>query len=164
MSATVSVCSVQVFEVNSSSVRSRGSLLATLKEATLSHQVSTQPTTAPCRQPLTESARMTAGNRMSSEGGVKKAGERAQGGLLSFFKPQGRREGEEAVRGVAPERGGTLSTSDNSRLVSLETNTVILLEEVSCIPSSSIDFPFSLPPHHPSPLSLTTLAHYPSPP
>jgi hypothetical protein len=70
---------------------------------------------------------------MSSEGGVKKAGERAQGGLLSFFKPQGRREGEEAVRGVAPERGGTLSTSDNSRLVSLETNTVILLEEVDIL-------------------------------
>ena len=153
MSASVSVPPVQVFEVNSSSVRSRGSLLATLKEATLSHQVSTQPllptTAAPYRQPLTESVRKVSSNRMGSERGVNVAGEgkRSRGGLLSFFKPQGgRREGKAAARAMPPEREP--STSDNSRAVSLETNTVILLEEVSCASSvTTLPVPPTSPPH-----------------
>ena len=115
-SLVVYCVSVQVFEINSSAVRGRGSLLATLKEATLSHQVSTQPKTqthgsitSSFKQPLREPASASAGSgsaggrgrgaaqgQASASAGSGSAGGRGRGaaqgqgkgGLFSFFKPQ----------------------------------------------------------------------------
>lgn len=133
-----------MFEVNSSSVRSRGSLLSTLKEATLSHQVSMQPKavqqpgsiTSYLKQPLT---RPPAGSQLARKRRMERKKPQG-GGLLSFFKPQSDREGKPAV---GKEEGGVppttiLSTDERSTLVSLETSTVVLLEEVNILPSSSL--------------------------
>lgn len=125
--------------MNSSSVRSRGSLLTTLKEATLSHHVSTQPKptqplgsiTSSLTQPLQEVGRSPAGRR----GGRKKP---LEGGLLSFFKPQSEREGRAPPRRRDRDMTTDHSTNErqNSAQVSLETSTVVLLEEVSILPIS----------------------------
>ena len=111
--------------MNSSTVRSRGNLLTTLKEATLSHQVSTQPTVSSsslthCMQPRHVTPRTGPGMHSASERGKKVGG---KDGLLSFFKPQNQREDDIAE--------GEMRVAEGSRLVSLETSTVILLEEVS---------------------------------
>lgn len=78
----------QVYEVNSSSIRSRAQLLSGLKEATLSHQV-------------------TVRDRSATSGGL------SSGGLMSFFQS-------------APKK----SVPKKTNSVSLETSTVILLDEV----------------------------------
>ena len=105
---------MQVFEVNAGSVRSRGYLLGTLKEATLSHHVSLQPLVG-------------VANQTASERGVKLSTnprkEKKKTGLLTFFKRADQRENEE-------ERGEGRRGS-HCRPVSLESSTVILLEEVS---------------------------------
>ena len=103
-----------MFEVNAGSVRSRGYLLGTLKEATLSHHVSLQPLVG-------------VANQTASERGVKLSTnprrEKKKTGLLTFFKRADQREDDE-------ERGEGRSGS-HCRPVSLESSTVILLEEVS---------------------------------
>ena len=128
--------------MNSSSVRSRGTLLANLKEATLSHHVSTQPRatqplgsiTSSLIQPLR--VKSPADSTLERRGRKKKAQE---GGLLSFFKPQSEREGRAPPRTKEGTVHRTTSKSvherqNNSGQVSLETSTVVLLEEVSVFP------------------------------
>ena len=152
MDSLVVYCvSVQVFEINSSAVRGRGSLLATLKEATLSHQVSTQPKTQThgsitsfFKQPLREPASASAGSGSAGGRGRGVAQGQGKGGLLSFFKPQdivregkaaGRRGGRSLVASTDSSRGDSAHSANernkNSSPVSLATATVILLEEVS---------------------------------
>ena len=150
-SLVVYCVSVQVFEINSSAVRGRGSLLATLKEATLSHQVSTQPKTQThgsiisfFKQPLREPANTSAGSGSAGGRGRGAAQGQGKGGLLSFFKPQdivredkaaGRRGGRSLVASTDSSRGDSAHSANernkNSSPVSLATATVILLEEVS---------------------------------
>ena len=156
--------------MNSTSVRSRQSLLSTLKEATLSHQVSTRtrvPGSVGPSQPQTQAPRLAAGQ-----------GSR-EGGLLSFFKVQasgkkrkgGSEEGEGGGRGGKAERrrrkrrrrSANGSEEDSAHhgaqggsLVSLATATVILLEEVGagvhmqCMSTITPSLSLSSPP--PSPL------------
>lgn len=148
-------------------MRSRGSLLATLKEATLSHQVSMQPKapqllssiTSFFKQPLTESVRTAAGNQSACE---RKVSRRKREGLLSFFKPQSGRESKTVVRQkeMTTESAGVLSCErdHSSSMVSLETNTVILLEEVNLLLSPSVPLtPPSPPPPHSVSLSFPLL-------
>lgn len=132
--------------MNSSSVRSRGSLLATLKEATLSHQVSTQyragqpAAVGPCRPPLTEVVR-SSGQSAKEGGGSGRKKARGRDGLLSFFRPgqTNGREGEREVAAVKPSQG---SSHGNGRPVALEAYTVILLEEViKGVPLPSPSYP-----------------------
>lgn len=139
--------------MNSSSVRSRGTLLATLKEATLSHHVSTQPRAAQPLGSITSSlvqplrVKSPADSPLDRRGRKKKAQE---GGLLSFFKPQSEREGRAPPR----RKEGTVhrTTSqlvherqNNSGQVSLETSAVVLLEEVSVLPPPLSLFSLSPP-------------------
>ena len=111
--------------MNSTTIRSRGALLAILKEATLSHQVSVQPSagTIPSERGVKDETR-----------GRKKK-KTAGNGLLTFFQPVGQRERRQEE---------TVATDNTSSCaaVSLESSTVLILEEVS---SLSLPLLLSLP-------------------
>lgn len=132
--------------MNSTSVRNRQSLLSTLKEATLSHQVSTQAR-VPGSIGSCSSQQQTQAPRPATGQGSR------EGGLLSFFKVQasekkrkgggeegegGRRDGKTGKRKRKRRRRSTDGSEEDSAhhaaqgggFVSLATATVILLEEV----------------------------------
>ena len=115
---TCVLCACQVFEVNAGSVRSRGHLLGTLKEATLSHHVSLQPLVGVVNQTASERGVKLSTNPKKKK--KKKEKKKGSSGILTFFKRADQRESDK-------ERGEGRS----GRPVSLESSTVILLEEVS---------------------------------
>ena len=103
--------------------------MATLKEATLSHQVSLQPSVG-------------VATPKTGEGGVKTRKKKKAGsnGLLTFFK---REKGQREKTAGDEGEGGQISS--HGRPVSLESSTVILLEEVSLSPSLPLSLPDLLP-------------------
>ena len=124
--------------MNATSLRSRGSLLATLKEATLSHQVSTQPT--PLSQNLKELNMTTTGSQLASEKRVKDVSKTTMNGLFSFFKPLNQKQDKKKMKkktSLTREEGSNGGQSHTAS-VSLESITVILLEEVHTHTPSSL--------------------------
>lgn len=121
--------------MNATSLRSRGSLLATLKEATLSHQVTTQPT--PFSQNLNTT---TTGSQLASEKRVKDVSKTTMNGLFSFFKPLNQKQDKKKMKkktSLTREEGSNGGQSHTAS-VSLESITVILLEEVHTHTPSSL--------------------------
>ena len=114
--------------MNATSLRSRGNLLATLKEATLSHQVTTQPT--PFSQNLNTT---TTGSQLASEKRIKDVSKTTQvmNGLFSFFKPLNQKQNKMKKKKPSLTREeGSNGGQSHTASVSLESITVILLEEV----------------------------------
>ena len=112
--------------MNATSLRSRGSLLATLKEATLSHQVTTQPT--PFSQELNTT---TTGSQLASEKRVKNVSKTTMNGLFSFFKPLNQKQDKMNKKKTSlTKEEGSIGGQSHTASVSLESITVILLEEV----------------------------------
>lgn len=119
--------------------------MATLKEATLSHHVSTQPRpTQPLGssliRPVEKMVKSPVDSQLDRRSGRKKKAQ--EGGLLSFFKPQSEREDRAPPRRKEGTVHMTTAQSVHSTdmrqnitaQVSLETSTVVLLEEVSVLP------------------------------
>ena len=144
MSYTITSVPFQVLEVNSTTVRSRQTVLSILREATLSHQV------------VTHSQGVIARETAICREGASEAKKEPSGGLYSFFKPKKVEEKPKKVKEPHPKEEGekrsgrdgvnrepqtkrrrkssaiTISSSDELPVpsVALARATVILLEEV----------------------------------
>lgn len=135
--------------------------MATLKEATLSHHVSTQPrptqplgssSTSSSIRPVEKMVKSPVDSQLDRRSGRKKKAQ--EGGLLSFFKPLSEREDRAPPRRKEGTVHMTTAQSVHSTdmrqnitaQVSLETSTVVLLEEVSVLPPLLSLSPYSLLP------------------